>query len=65
MQSGLSQRQKKVLFDSHRNPLKLSWDRQNQMSEGLFIGSIYVGGDRNSDGDGEGDTKNKSWRVKL
>ena len=56
---------RKQLFDIHGNPLKLSGDRQNQMSEGLFIGSIYVGGDRDSDGDGEGDTKDKSWRVKL
>ena len=50
--------------DLKGNPLNLSGERSNVLTEGLFIGSIYVGreGQRDKQEDQE---RNKSWRVKL
>ena len=50
--------------DLKGNPLNLSGERSNVLTEGLFIGSIYVGreGQRDKQEDLE---RNKSWRVKI
>ena len=50
--------------DLKGNPLNLSGERSNVLTEGLFIGSIYVGreGQRAKQEDQE---KNRTWRVKL
>ena len=56
----------KPTVDLKGNPLKLSGERSNLATEGLFIGSIYVGRETRKDPEEirMGD-KSKSWRVKL
>ena len=50
--------------DLHGNPLKLSEERCNSVTENLFIGSVYVGNQECSYSSQETD-RDSSWRVRL
>jgi len=60
----LEAQKRQKAMDISGNKLDLSGEaRKNKLTEGRFVGSIYVGGEEERS-EGEGD-KSNSWRVKL
>ena len=51
--------------DMKGNPLNLSSERSNVLTEGLFIGSVYVGREDQGRVGEQQDRDKSSWRVKL